>query len=114
MIGHNQIIKYRLQGLTPSDVFLHLKPHPQVRKDGFWNAEETLATRESAFPDVYIGSDHPRRADLSWAYNLNIHLIPAATTTNDEYCQWWIACANAKPKLLIGVDPDGEVNTWTH
>lgn len=112
MIGHNQIVERRLKGYAPTDVYLHIKPHPPKRDDGFWNAEETLSNRESPYPDVYVGDNDPRRADLSWAYKLNIHLLPSPTTTNEEYCDWWVACVEANPKFLVGIDPDGEVNVW--
>lgn len=111
MIGHKQIIDVRMQGLAPTDVFLHLKPHPPRRNDGFWNPEEQLINHETDYPDVYVGSDNPKRADLSWMIGLTVHLIPSATTTNEQYRDWWIACTEAKPKFLIGIDPDGELNS---
>jgi hypothetical protein len=35
-------------------------------------------------------------------------------STIDKYVQWWIAFMNIEPKMLIGIDTDGELNEWKH
>lgn len=105
MIGHQQIIEARMNGLAPSDVFVHITPHP---KNG--HPEKQIERGEMPL-DVWTGDAVAARADLSWAHGLNIHLMPGAATI-EKYVQWWVAFVNIKPKLLLGIDTDGELNEW--
>lgn len=112
MIGHQQIIESRMNGYAPSDVFVHILPRPKHRKDEFQNPEHQIRNKE--FPiDVWTGDSIAARADLSWAHGLVIHLMPGNSTI-DKYVQWWIAFMNIEPKMLIGIDTDGELNEWKH
>ena len=105
MIGHQQIISCRMNGITPSDIFVHIADHP---KNG--HPEKQIENGELP-PSVWTGDAIPARADLSWAHGLRIHLLPGNSTI-DKYVQWWIAFTDIKPKFLIGIDTDGELNEW--
>ena len=112
MIGHKQIIHARINGFAPTDVFIHIAPHPKTHSEGFSLPEEQITNKE--FPlSIWTGSTIARRADLSWVKGLVCHLIPnALETSNNEYLKWWLAIIAAEPKFLIGIDPDNEVNFW--
>lgn len=101
MKGHEQIIKSRLEGLAPKDVFVYVR-----------DADVDMSQFGAEYPDVFTENSSPLTADLRWMYGLTVHLIPGPKTTNEDYAKWWIACTKANPKFLIGIDPDGELNTW--
>lgn len=106
MIGHQQIISCRMNGIAPSDIFVHLDDHP---KNG--HPENQIANGELPV-SVWAGETSPARADLSWAHGLTVHLIPGKETTIQKYVAWWIAFIESKPKLLVGIDTDMEFNEW--
>ena len=106
MIGHQQIISCRMNGITPNDIFVHLSEPPK-----HINAESQIQNNE--FPvSVWTGDMAARRADLSWAHGLTIHLLPGKQTTIEKYLAWWLAFIESKPKLLVGIDTDMEFNQW--
>jgi hypothetical protein len=101
MIGHEEIIEARLNGMAPKDVFFYIR-----------DADVDMSIYGVEQPDVFTEKTLPKNADLRWMHGLVVHLIPGPDTTNEEYLKWWLACIEAKPKFLIGIDPDGELNTW--
>lgn len=68
MIGHNQIIAMRMEGIKPTTVFVQFgKP---------FNAEKDVS--DGIIPTVWISEkDNPKLTDLTWAKDLNIQLMQA-------------------------------------
>lgn len=106
MLGHKQIIELRRNRQKPKSVFFFARPEPKVLKD-WMNPEFGIIRGEH--PDVYAGDSSAKKADLTWAKGLKIHLI---ADTKEEFLEWWVAFVEAKPALLLGIDWDGELNEW--
>ena len=100
MIGHEQIIEMRLAGKRPKHIFASfekpLLPNFEV------NPNETC--------NVYLENSDPKKCDLRWAYGMNIQLLSCDDI--HTWVKWWIAFVDAKPKVFIGLDSDGEVNVY--
>lgn len=103
MLGHKQIIELRKQRGRPKAVFFHLKAHPKDSN----HVESALERGE--LPDVYVGNTEPKKADLSWAKNLQVHLVECDDV--QLFLKWWCALVDAEPRFLISVC-DGELSTW--
>jgi hypothetical protein len=99
MIGHNQIIAMRMEGIKPKTVFVQFgKP---------FNAEKDVS--EGIIPTVWISEkDNHKLTDLTWAKDLNIQLMQAKDI--DQFVKWWIALVDAEVNTIIGLDNDGEIN----
>ena len=99
MIGHNQVIAMRMEGLKPKTVFVQFgKP---------FNAEKDVSS--GIIPTVWIAEkDNPKLVDLTWAKDLNIQLMQAKDI--DQFVKWWIALVDAEVNTIIGLDNDGEIN----
>jgi len=106
MLGHKQIIALRRNNSKPKGVFFFARPEPKFKKD-WQNPEYNIVRGE--LPDVYAGDSSAKKADLTWVKGLTIHLI---ADTKEDFLEWWIALVEAKPKLLLGIDWDGELNEW--
>lgn len=101
MIGHNQVIAMRMEGIKPKTVFVQFgKP---------FNAEKDVS--EGIIPTVWIfEKDNPKLTDLTWAKDLNIQLMQAKDI--DQFVKWWIALMDAEVNTIIGLDNDGEINVY--
>lgn len=101
MIGHNQVIEMRMEGMKPSTVFVQFgKP---------FNAE--LDVSSEIIPTVWISEkDNPKLTDLTWAKDLNVQLMQAKDM--DQFVKWWIALVDADVNTMIGLDNDGEINVY--
>ena len=105
MIGYLQIINCRMGGLTPTDAFVYIRPAPP-------GDHENQIKDGGDFIDVWTDGSSPARADLRWATDITIHLMPGLDTTIEHYIKWWLAFIAVEPAHLIGIDTDGELNTW--
>lgn len=102
MIGHEQIIAMRLhEKKRPKHVFATFETplFPNCEIDHY----DTC--------NVYLDGSNPQNEDLRWAVGLDIQLLQCKDM--DLWVKWWCAFVDAKPKSLIGIDPDGEVNVYT-
>lgn len=101
MIGHNQIIALRMEGVKPKTVFVQFgKP---------FNAEQDVAC--GIIPSVWIADkDNPKLTNLTWAKDLNIQLMPAKDI--EQFVKWWVALVDADVNTIIGLDNDGEINVY--
>ena len=102
MIGHNQVIKLRMDGYKPNSVFIQFGEP--------FNAEKDVINK--ILPTVFIGSkDNPKLVDLTWATGLDLQLMPAKDM--DQFVKWWCALVDAGPKTMVGLDNDGEISVYT-
>ncbi|MBU3539047.1 hypothetical protein [Polynucleobacter sp. UK-Gri1-W3] len=92
-------------GLTPAEAFVRIKHAPP-------GDHENQIECGSNSIDIWTEGSSPSRADLRWATNITIHLIPGLDTTIEHYTKWWLAFIAVDPQQLIGIDTTGELNTW--
>jgi len=107
MLGHQQIIKYRQQGLQPQAVFFHINSHPF----------ETIPELETEndldngfFPSIYTGSTLPSSQSIWYLRGLKIHII-SVTPDIELTTQWVLAILELEPSFLIA-DIEGTIHTW--
>jgi hypothetical protein len=107
MIGQQPIITLRKAGFKPTTVFFFIGEPPTPK---FWFNDPMGCLNRNEMPEVYTHGVNPKKADLTWAKGLIIHLIGGKDIY--EYMAWWVSLIDAEPRLLIGVDTDEEVNIW--
>jgi hypothetical protein len=106
MIGHQQIIKLREQGMKPTSVFFRIAEHPKFKMP---SEDPERSLEHGNLPEVYTGIVDPKKIDLTWIKGLRVHLIGGDM---ESHTNWWISLIDAQPKLLVGIDWDNQVNIW--
>lgn len=119
MIGHQQIIAARKQGMRPSAVFMEVGRDPLPIQYPFQDPERALALK--THPTVYLAtSDLKIRPDLRFLAGIRVHLVCDALT--DDVLAIAEAIAAAGSPYLIASDchgvevieyKNGEWNAWT-
>lgn len=107
MRGHKQIIDLRKNNAKPKTVFFHIG-NCDAKKNSLFDPENALYFNE--LPSVYTCKSTPAKADLSWLHGLHVQLLPCDDI--QLWIKWLVAIIDAKPKYLIGIDNDGEINEW--
>jgi len=71
--GHESLLRARLAGYRPSDVFVHVLAH-EPPKRGFLDAEEAIEL--GGFPEIDIGpADRPELLDLRCLRGARVHVL---------------------------------------